>query len=389
MPYFGSQKPKFLVPARNSRHRIACFALYRALLRLAPQISLPDDLATGWGENRNPITIHIQRAFRRNVADVSPRIVYPALSAGYRMLSVLHDAAASPSSEHHTSILSFLRRRLEERKRSLVVDARNRSRPPLVPFKTGPPPSAPRPGTLPLLVNVTPAPSPSNPDPRPEYATPHRPRPPSELGGSGRRQIPRIDMANDIPFLRLTKPQPAILNRVIRQKVRKRYQRTAKVGQLQDAVLPDAQLEDEWEEEMARLMREEKKGQPAPPAPGRPRPISKYTGKPQTATELHWRDVQDVGAGPAERSHTYTIHQHGVMALSTLLTRERVDQVARADAMRRLIIQEKALAAEEKAQKAARRRMRWEAIMRETHGEGWRALFPNLEETREQGGNRE
>lgn len=74
------------------------------------------------------------------------------------------------------------------------------------------------------------------------------------------------------------------------------------------------------------------------------------------------------------------LHMHGIKNLSETLTRERSDQVARADAMRLLIIEEKALAAAEKAQRAVDKRARWEARMRELHGESWRDLFPDLKD---------
>ncbi|KAI1356042.1 hypothetical protein F5Y01DRAFT_115004 [Xylaria sp. FL0043] len=359
----AAKSGRSLIPARDSRHRIACLALYRALLRLAPQIPLPDDLASGWGPGKNPIAIHIQRAFRRNVADTSPRIVYPALSAGYRMLSVLQDAAASPSSQHHASIVTFLQSRLAERQRSLA------NRPPPPP-SYNPKSDVPHPDTLPLLLKVSPPPSPSNPDPTPVYTTPHRPRPQSELGGTGRRKIPRLDLASDIPFLRFTKPQPAVLSRVLRQKSEKRTWRTQTMTAMQAEELPEAQLEDEWESQMARLMIAEKG-------------VKRDNRSSGDSTHKEWQDEHDVGAGSRrdERSHAYTLEQHGVRALADLLTRERVKEVAIADAMRQLIIQEKALAAEEEARRHAERRAKWEAKMLELHGEGWRELFPNLEES--------
>ncbi|KAI0536925.1 hypothetical protein GGR58DRAFT_473556 [Xylaria digitata] len=364
MPHTFRHKPnRVLIPARDSRHRIACFALYRALLRLAPRISLPDNLATGWGVGKNPIAIHIQRAFRRNVADVSPRIVYPALSAGYRMLSVLHDAATSPSSEHHNSIITFLESRLQERQRSLA------NRPPPRP-SYDPKPTAPRPGTLPLLVKISPPPNPSNPESRPVYATPHRPRPQSKLGGTGRRKVPRLDLADDFPFLRLTKPQPAVLSRVLRQKFIRRSDRARRVGELWEESLPDAKLEDEWEEAIARLEREEGGSDDGWEQPS-------GTG---STKEENWQTRRHIGTGPSEDSHAHIVKRYGITEVSHALTRERVDQVARADAMRQLIIQEKALAAQEKAQRAAEKRARWETRMLELHGERWRDLFPNLKE---------
>ncbi|KAI0808526.1 hypothetical protein GGR55DRAFT_195606 [Xylaria sp. FL0064] len=357
---------RFLIPARDSRHRIACLALYHALLRLAPQIPLPDELASGWGPGKNPIAIHIQRAFRRNVADTSPRIVYPALSAGYRMLSVLQDAAASPSSQHHASIVAFLHPRLAERQRSLA------NRPPPPP-SYNPKSDRPHPDTLPLLVKVSPPPSPSNPHPTPVYTTPHRPRPQSELGGTGRRKIPRLDLASDIPFLRFTKPQPAVLSRVLRQKVEKRTWRAQAMTSMQAEGLPEARLEDEWESQMARLMIAEKS-------------VKRDNRSSGDLIHKGWQDEHDVGIGNRrdERSHAYTLERHGVRALADLLTRERVKEVAIADAMRQLIIKEKALAAQEEAQRHAERRANWEAKMLELHGEGWQDLFPNLKESEEQ-----
>ncbi|KAI1307192.1 hypothetical protein F5Y03DRAFT_383936 [Xylaria venustula] len=364
--HLRSRPTKFLVPARNSRHRIACLALFRALLRLAPQVSLPDDLASGWGAGKNPIAIHIRRAFRRNVSDTSPRIIYPALSAGYRMLSVLHGAATSPDSEHHASIITFLQSRLEERQRSLA------NRPPPKP-SFDPKSAAPHPGTLPLLVRVSPPPGPSTSQQKPVYATPHRPRPQSELGGTGRRKIPRLDLAGDIPFLRLTKPQPPVLSRVLGQKVRRRAERAEKVTEIKTDMLPDAKLEDEWDAEMARLMLAEKgaRGERGPPS--------------KLAASAQWQAIHDVGAGLPhdESSHVYTLRQHGIRAIEDMLTSERTNDVARADAMRRLIIQEKALAAEEEAQRAVEKRARWEAKMLALHGEKWRDLFPNLKESEE------
>lgn len=324
-------------------------------------MSLPPDLAAGWGAGvRDPTAMYVSRAFRRNRADTSPRIVHAALDAGYRMLSVLHAAATAPGSAHHVSITTFLAARLAERNRRLLA---NSGKPARVD------PAAPRLGTLPLLVNVTPAPTASNPSPRPEYATPHRPLPLEALGGTGRRKVPHIDMASDFPFLRLKKPQPALLSRVLRQKLIKRGERATRFKDLGDEALPAAHTEDEWERIVARQAVREQG------------PRARDPGSP-------WRDALDVRARYDENSFAYTVHRHGVVYLSEVLTRERVDQVARADALRKLIAQETALAAAEKAQRAAEKHARWEARMRETHGERWRDLFPNLKESESQGGQR-
>ncbi|KAI0835062.1 hypothetical protein F5Y06DRAFT_143259 [Hypoxylon sp. FL0890] len=358
--------PSFFIPARNSRHRIACFALYRALLRQAPRISLPDDLATAWGPV-NPIKHLVRRAFRRNRADTSPRIVYPALKAGYQILALLRSAASSPSSTSpnadHDSITSFLRARLAERNRSLTAKETH------PPHSRNPPkPSTvPRPGTIPLLVDVTPAPTPQNPNPKPVYDTPSRPRPASELGGTGRRKIPKIDMASDFPILRITKPQPPVMSRVITQKARKRIARMGFVMAAWEEAIPDAELEDEWERSVGRLLEQE----------GRTKTYDWSKGN----VNAEICEAQAIRDDFAKRN-TYrnTIHLHGILHTEALLTKEREHQIARADAMRRLIEEETKLAAQEKAQRADERRKRWEAKMLELHGEGWRKLFPNLKD---------
>lgn len=71
-----------LIPARNSRHRFACLALYRALLRSARGIQLP---VAAPEDIRDPVRWLVRGQFRRNRRDVSPRLVYSALSAGYKV----------------------------------------------------------------------------------------------------------------------------------------------------------------------------------------------------------------------------------------------------------------------------------------------------------------
>ncbi|KAI1498326.1 hypothetical protein F5X99DRAFT_335216 [Biscogniauxia marginata] len=344
--------PRFLVPARDARHRIACLALYRALLQLAPRVSLPDDLATAWGP-ANPIAVHIRRAFRRNCADTSPRIVNPALKAGYRMLSALKRASQSTPSDDHASILAFLRSRLHERQRSHAARANAPDQ------KKTPKPGAPREGTIPLLVNVTPPATPENPYPKPQYAIPSRPRLVSELGGTGKRKVPRLDMASDFPFLRLSKPQPALLSRVLTQKIKTRVKRGGEAMRMAEEVVPESELEDRWEMTVAQLIREEQQDQ----------------------LGLEERAIRaDLYQG---ETYKFTHRTHGVKHLQKLMSREREDQVARANAMRLLIIEEAKLAKQEKekrdAESKVRRRRRWEEKMEEQHGPTWRELFPDLD----------
>lgn len=64
---------------------------------------------------------------------------------------------------------------------------------------------------------------------------------------TGPRKVPIIAGANGIPFLRLTKPQPAALSRVLRQKLARRISRFHNRVELGNYWLPLAKQEDEWD----------------------------------------------------------------------------------------------------------------------------------------------
>ncbi|KAF3068301.1 hypothetical protein GL218_08304 [Daldinia childiae] len=347
------------------------FALYRALLRQAPLIPLPDDLATPRGPV-NPIKHLIRRAFRRNTSVTSPRLVYPALKAGYQILGLLQSATSSslesPNADH-ASILSFLRDRHDERSRSLAAKAIH---PPY--SRTPPKPhSGPWPGAEPLLVNVTPAPTAQNPNPKPVFAIPSRPRPASELGGSGRRRVPHIDLASDTPFLRTKKPQPTYLSHILRHRIRKRVQRLESVQTLYENDIPAAELEDNWEWMMGTMLLEQRSAEIRKERDG--------DNRRGNDTRSSIKSIEADAARGEFRNETFrqTVYVQGIIYTQNVLNREREEQVARADAMRRLIIEEEKLAKQEKAERDANRRKHWEAKMQELHGAMWKELFPNLD----------
>ncbi|KAI1632905.1 hypothetical protein F4809DRAFT_57540 [Biscogniauxia mediterranea] len=363
--YSGKPPPSFLIPARNSRHRTACLALYRALLELAPKVSLPEDLVPPAGRP-NPIARQIARAFRRNREDVSPRIVYPALRAGYDALAALTAAAEDPSGAEHASVVALLRSRAAESARS----AAHRGSPPTDP-KTGERPpkrGAPRPGTVPLLVNVTPAPTPYDPDPKPVYATPSRPVPASALGGTGRRQVPRLDMASDFSMLRLSKPQPALLSRVLTQKVIKRAERGRALQEITEEGYAEAEEEDEWEMALAQLLSDERwaaleRACDSDNPEKRPGGDEQGEEEPPQVPRLRREELAIRLDEAARATYCQHLRVHGAWHLQAVLTREREDQIARADAMRRLIARESALAQQEKDERRRRsheeRHARW------------------------------
>lgn len=77
---------------------------------------------------------------------------------------------------------------------------------------------------------------------------------------TGQRQVPRIASANGVPFLRLTKPQPAALSRVLRQKLDRRIERFHRRVELQNYWLPLAQQEDEWDEFVSPQLKTQEDG---------------------------------------------------------------------------------------------------------------------------------
>jgi hypothetical protein len=65
---------------------------------------------------------------------------------------------------------------------------------------------------------------------------------------SGTRHVPILASANGIPFLRLTKPQPPALSRVLRQKLDRRIERFHRRVLLTNYWLPIGQEEDKWDD---------------------------------------------------------------------------------------------------------------------------------------------
>lgn len=228
----------------------------------------------------------------------------------------------APGHAEYTSLIGFLQARLAERNATLAAKALH---PPhsRTPSKAQPvrheraPPS--------LLVNVTPAPTAAQPRPKPVYAIPSRPRPLEALGGSGHRRVPHMDMAADLPFLRLKKPQPAQLSRILTQKMQRRSERLAQLTYFTEEVLDDAREEDDWEDALRRQQRAE--GIRAPHG--------------------------------GEGTYRATVVEHAVDFMYRQVTEEREDAVARADAMRDLVRRERELYIQEKAERERAAKERW------------------------------
>ncbi|KAI0016769.1 hypothetical protein F4780DRAFT_782910 [Xylariomycetidae sp. FL0641] len=384
--------PGFLVPARNSKHRIACIALYRALLRQAESILVPKTLIKQFAVTESyaiphkpdprpggqyfrsisPIVKVIRKSFRRNLQDTSPRILYPALQFGYSMMSRLK-AAQKPRSYEHQEIISYLIALAEERRVSF--DAHEDWR------EVNPPPDQ-MPKRPPFLVNVTPEPTPENPSPALKYAIPGRPMPFEELGGRQRRHVAQIEMAGDFPFLRIGKPESHLLSMAMRNKMRRKGQRMRMIEDYSDEMMADAQEEDAWELGLFRLMREEGQGRP---------------GGSYDAEDDDYKLSQEEPEGPTPQSAdpnverralfherrdgaTYTANVWlNIRHLQQAVDDERKDNVARANAMRQVVKQEQAMYDAELAERREKRavqmaegRERREEKKKEMFGEYYR-----------------
>ncbi|KAH6678679.1 hypothetical protein B0J14DRAFT_697650, partial [Halenospora varia] len=196
--------PSQFLPRKSFAHRVACKALYRALLRPCPHIPLPPDLPTRG--SINPIKHLVRKRFRQYVYTTSEKMVVKALSVGYAVENLLRDAANG--NEKALSQTHSLLKSLHEQ----YLHAKSSTPLPLPNPIARPPRPIPFPGA-PKIIDI-------------------RPLPQSALGGKGRRLIPKFvttgSSQNDgIAFIRFKRPQSAYLSRVVRQKMEAKERRWA------------------------------------------------------------------------------------------------------------------------------------------------------------------
>ncbi|KAH6609898.1 hypothetical protein Trco_003244 [Trichoderma cornu-damae] len=228
--------PSAFIAARNSRHRTAALALYRALVRTAGRIRVVEDAAQRQKPAASPIVQIVRRRFAKNTSYTSFRLVYAAMAAGYKFLSLLTKAQTLDSPEHR-QILQHLQS---------LRDAAAASR--AVPH---PPRWSPVLPSEPLLVNTAKANEP------PRYTSNILPRPKDSLKGRPRK-VPSVSATADgQPFVRIKKPQPHALSRMIGRKNRIFTNRIANMMDIDELVAPEAALEDEWDRMMDELLAKE------------------------------------------------------------------------------------------------------------------------------------
>ncbi|KAL6818977.1 hypothetical protein V8C40DRAFT_67203 [Trichoderma camerunense] len=222
------------IAARNSRHRTAALALYRALIRTASRIPVAQDVA------QKPISHIVRRRFEKNSGYTSFRLIYAAMAAGYKFLNLL-TKAQTPNSPEHSQIIQHL-----QSVRDTAAASRAIPHPPQ--YKPVLPPE-------PLIINTAKANDP------PKYTSNILPRPKDSL--TGPRKVPSVSATADgQPFVRLKKPQPHVMSRMIGRKNRIFESRIMNILDIDERVVPEAALEDEWDRMMDELLAEEgsKKG---------------------------------------------------------------------------------------------------------------------------------
>ncbi|EAA30960.1 hypothetical protein GE21DRAFT_8875 [Neurospora crassa] len=315
--------PAFIKPGCDSRHRFACKALFRALLRTGYRVPLPHDVATALDEKQNPIRALIRNGFRRNSSETSLRLVNSALNKGYRFLELL-TLARDESSPAHADVLRFLR---ENNERVLAI--REKKRQEAEKFKK----FAPNPDAIPLLTKI---PSPNGKGP-PTFVPTVRPLPLEKLSG-GVRKLPTLDELGGHPFLRLRKPQSEYLGRVLRQKFQRRQRWAEKYHELVSEELADAEQEDAWDDMVEDMLQ----GEPQPwEEPG-------YYAT-DGAGRQRWTQSKQ-SARRARTSHGSYAHAVKLAMADIELKQKREwdEMIARGKALWKLVLEERTLAEKEK-----------------------------------------
>ncbi|KAJ0283472.1 hypothetical protein COL940_004640 [Colletotrichum noveboracense] len=213
------------IAARSSRHRIAVIALFRALLREGREVTLPQDVCR---KGKNPVPDLIKRGFQRNKADVSPRLIFAALSAGYKFLTFFKNARV-PESKEQAEIITYLRQKNEH-----IARAEAEKRPGRKPRGPATPPPKP------VLQRI------SADGEEPKYVSRLFPRPRDSF--EGRRKIPQVIVtAQGHTFLRHKRPQPRVVSDILRRKTWRKARINEVSIEMTECDYAAAREEDEWD----------------------------------------------------------------------------------------------------------------------------------------------
>ena len=75
------------IAANSSRHRTAALALYRALIRTASRVPLPKEIQKPGSVG--PLVQIVRKRFAKNTPYTSFRLVYAAMTAGYKVVNII------------------------------------------------------------------------------------------------------------------------------------------------------------------------------------------------------------------------------------------------------------------------------------------------------------
>jgi len=213
--------PAQFIPRKSGSHRIACFALYRALLEQCLRVPIPAELQSKGPIH--PLKHLVRKQFRRNTWEHSPKIVVAALKTGYKAEKLLRTAGDGETAPRN-QIYELLRARKSIAAASALV----------------PQPSKPKirypeaiPGAPKLLET--------------------RPLPLKKL--SGLRHVPIFAKAMVSSFLRIQKPQSPYLSRVLRDKIttkQKRMDARERIELLEEIAIAENTWEDIVEDQLEK-----------------------------------------------------------------------------------------------------------------------------------------
>lgn len=254
------------VPARSSRHRASALALYRALIRSAHKVDAASSCA-----GANTVKAVVEKQFRKNTAYTSSRLVYSSMVAGYKVRRAAKEFKRAIHA-NRTQYLSFLgtakdpvsleysqiQELLEQKQAESVKDrARAAQRKPKRKRYQFTEADALR---APLLCNTASA------GEMPQYVTSRHPNTPYMPDGT--RKTPRLaTTAFGQPFLRLNKPQPYALSRMIGKKNQIFEDRIKQIVLADEVLSPEAALEDAWDALVEVQLHAEGLLQQTPPKP--------------------------------------------------------------------------------------------------------------------------
>ncbi|KAM0342795.1 hypothetical protein ACHAPU_009159 [Fusarium lateritium] len=224
------------IAARDSRHRVAALALYRALLRAGSSVPLPKDLDPGG--RRHPIVRLLKKRFAKNSPLTSLRLIYDSMAAGYKSLALLTKGQCEGSPEH-SEILRHLQKRNETAELSRAK-APSFKKPPRSKQRRNPP----------LLTKV------SSPDEPPRYEPTIRPLPKSAFVGERKAPVPG-HTAEHLAFVRMKKPEPKVFSRALGRKTRIFRRDMLAMMDAETKVMSSARAEDRWDTMMSEMLREE------------------------------------------------------------------------------------------------------------------------------------